>query len=82
MEIDQASLGLDREYLTKGFDDKDVQAYYKYMQDAALYMGASQDNAKKQMKEALDFELELANITMKREERRNKTALNNKVNSE
>jgi len=79
MEIDQASLGLDREYLTKGFDDKDVQAYYKYMQDAAVYMGATQDNAKKQMKEALDFELELANITMKREERRNKTALNNKM---
>ena len=29
--------------------------------------------------EALLFEIELAGITMKKEERRNKTALNNKV---
>lgn len=79
MEIDQASLGLDREYLTKGFDDKDVQAYYRYMVDAAVYFGADNDVAKTEMKDALLFEIDLANLTMKREERRNKTALNNKM---
>eukprot|EP00088_Acartia_fossae_P063834 TRINITY_DN7820_c0_g1_i2.p1 TRINITY_DN7820_c0_g1~~TRINITY_DN7820_c0_g1_i2.p1 ORF type:complete len:771 (+),score=167.12 TRINITY_DN7820_c0_g1_i2:291-2315(+) len=78
MEIDQASLGLEREYLVKGFDDKDVQAYYRYMVDAAMYLGAEKEAAESQLKDSLMFEIDLANLTMKREERRNKTALNNK----
>jgi len=79
MEIDQASLGLDREYLEKGFDDKDVQAYYRFKVDTAVFLGADKEVAKAEMKEVLLFEIELAGITMKREERRNKTALNNKM---
>jgi len=79
MEIDQASLGLDREYLIKGFEDKDVQAYYRYMVDAAIYLGAEKENAESELKESLMFELDLAELTMKREDRRNKTALNNKM---
>jgi len=79
MEIDQASLGMDREYITKGFDDKDVQAYYRYMVDASVYLGADKEVAEKELKESLMFEIELAGLTMKREDRRNKTALNNKM---
>ena len=30
MKIGEPSLGLNREYLIKGFEDKDVQAYYRY----------------------------------------------------
>jgi len=77
IEIDQAQFGLDREYLTKGFDDKDVQAYYKYMVRTAVFMGAEEEVAKEEMKQALDFELKLAEISLPREERRNKTALYN-----
>ena len=29
MEVSQPSLGLQREYLIKGIEDKDVQAYYR-----------------------------------------------------
>lgn len=30
LEFDQPELSLKREYLVKGFEDKDVQAYYRY----------------------------------------------------
>jgi len=77
LEVDQPSLGLSREYLIKGFEDKDVQAYYRYMVDIAVFLGAEQQVAEYQMKKALELELKLAEISLPREERRNKTALYN-----
>ena len=76
-EVDQFSPGLSREYLIKGFDDKDVQAYYKLMVDMAVLLGASEEDAKTEMEEALRFELEMVKFNLPREERRNKTALYN-----
>ena len=77
LEIDQPGLGLSREYLIKGIDDKDVQAYYSYMVQTAVFMGADEEVAKVEMKEALELELKLAELSLPREERRNKTALYN-----
>ena len=77
LEIDQPGLGLSREYLIKGFNDKDVQAYYNYMVQTAVFMGASEEVAKVEMKEALELELKLAELSLPKEERRNKTALYN-----
>ena len=34
--LDQALLGMSREYIVKGFDDDDVQHYYKFMQQVNL----------------------------------------------
>jgi len=61
--LDEASLGVPREYLIKGFDDKDVQHYYTYMVESAKLMGANEATAKEAMKKALEFELKLANIS-------------------
>merc|ERR1711971_92082 len=77
LEINQPGLGLSREYLIKGFNDKDVQAYYNYMVQTAVFMGAEEKVAKVEMKEALELELKLAEMSLPREERRNKTALYN-----
>ena len=77
LEIDQPSLGLSREYLIKGADDKDVKAYFQYMVDTAVFFGANREAAQTEMKEALDFELKIAELTLPKEERRNKTALYN-----
>jgi len=77
LEIDEPGLGLSREYLIKGFNDKDVQAYYNYMVQTAVFLGANQDVAKTEMKEALEVELKLAELKLPRAERRNKTALYN-----
>merc|ERR1712088_927833 len=77
LEVDQPSLGLSREYLIKGADDKDVKAYLQYMVDSAVFLGANREVALTEMKDALDLELKIAEITLPREERRNKTALYN-----
>ena len=60
--MDQAALGLSREYLTKGFDEKIVQAYYDYMVDIAVILGADKARASEELKESLEFEMKLANV--------------------
>ena len=77
IKLDQTSLGMSREYLIKGFDDKDVQAYYQYMVDAAQLLGADETKARQQLKESLMFEIALANISAPREERRDANKLYN-----
>ena len=77
IKLDQAELGMSREYLIKGFEDKDVQHYYQYMVDSAVLFGADLDNAKKEMKESLIFEIDLAYTNAAREHRRNASVLYN-----
>lgn len=62
-QLDQASLGLSREYLNRGMSDKLVQAYYDYMVDIATLLGADRARAQQELKEALQFEIELANVS-------------------
>ncbi|KAJ8918489.1 hypothetical protein NQ315_008186 [Exocentrus adspersus] len=77
IDLDQASLGLRREFLTKGLDDKIVRAYYNYMVDIAVLFGADKDRAVRELRESLEFEMKLANISLPSEKRRNATALYN-----
>ena len=76
-KLDQTSLGMSREYLIKGFEDKDVQHYYRYMVDTAVLLGADEARAKDELKESLIFEIKLANISAPREERRDANKLYN-----
>lgn len=62
-QLDQASLGLRREFLTKGLDDKIVSAYYNYMVDIAVLFGADRDRAVRELRESLEFEMKLANVS-------------------
>ncbi|ERL87973.1 hypothetical protein D910_05361 [Dendroctonus ponderosae] len=77
IDLDQGSLGLRREFLTKGLNDKLVKAYYDYMVDIAVLFGADRAVASKDLAESLDFEMKLANISLPSEKRRNATALYN-----
>ncbi|KAK9722856.1 Peptidase family M13 [Popillia japonica] len=77
IDLDQASLGLRREFLIKGLEDKLVKAYSEYMVDIAVIFGADKQRATKELKDSLDFEIKLANISLPNEERRNATALYN-----
>ncbi|XP_059610149.1 neprilysin-2-like [Phlebotomus argentipes] len=75
--LDQSALGISREYLIKGLDDKIVQAYYSYMVDLAVIYGAERSRAEKELNESLAFEIKLANISLPNEKRRNATTLYN-----
>lgn len=79
LKLDQADLGLSREYLIKGFEDKDVQHYYRYMVEIAVLLGAKKDQAEKELRESLQFEIDLALISAAREDRRNATQLYNPI---
>lgn len=61
--MDQAHLGLRREYLIKGVDDKITNAYYEYMVDIAVLFGADKKRATKELMESLQFEISLANVS-------------------
>ncbi|XP_019873601.1 neprilysin-2 isoform X1 [Aethina tumida] len=77
IDLDQASLGLRREFLIKGFNEKLVKAYYDYMVDIAVIFGADREKAKTELRESLEFEMKLANISLPSEKRRNATSLYN-----
>lgn len=44
-------------------DDKIVSAYYKYMVDMSVIFGAQKSRAEKELKESLEFEIALANVS-------------------
>ncbi|KAJ6635812.1 Neprilysin-2, partial [Pseudolycoriella hygida] len=77
IDIDQAAIGLSREYLIRGLEDKIVQAYYDYMVDMAVIYGADRPRAERELMESLEFEISLANISLPTEKRRNASALYN-----
>lgn len=61
-QIDQPSLPISREVLIKGFEDKIVQAYYKYQNELAVLLGADKKRAEKEMKDVVNFEIALAKV--------------------
>ena len=66
MDLDQPSLGMSREYLMKGLEDSDIQAYFTYMKDVAMLLGADQDSAEQEMLEVIKLEIDIANISLPR----------------
>lgn len=60
-QLDQASLGMPgREYLIKGIEDKDVQAYLDFQINLAVLLGADPNAAREEQSEAVQFEIDLA----------------------
>ena len=77
LDLDQPRLRLKRKYMMKGEMDMDAsarplklnmytQAYLTYMTDVAVLLGTEKKEAEKQMREVLEFEIKLLNITMSR----------------
>lgn len=62
-QIDEPSRELGREYLINGLDDRAVKAYYSFMVDNAVIFGANKSRAEVELKEALEFEIKLANVS-------------------
>nr|CAD7261573.1 unnamed protein product [Timema shepardi] len=75
--LDQGQLGLSREFLIKGLSEKHTKAYHQYQIDVATLFGADKTRVEREMREALDFEIKLANISLPSEMRRNISLLYN-----
>merc|ERR1711990_654266 len=77
IDIDQASLGQAQTYLVKGLSDRTVSAYYKYMVNVAVLLGAEKSVAISELRDSLEFEIELARASMPREMRRDSNRMYN-----
>ncbi|XP_060599061.1 neprilysin-like isoform X3 [Ruditapes philippinarum] len=78
--IDQPDLGMpSRDYYLKGRDDKTLMAYQTMIQESAVAFGADETTAANDAKDIVDMEIELANITVPKEERRDPEKLYNKM---
>lgn len=53
-----------RDYYLRGIGDEDVQIYEKFAVDVAMMFGASESQARRDMREMVELEIELANVTM------------------
>lgn len=62
LQLDAGALALSRKYLMRGLEDRIVAAYYSYMVDLAVLLGAEKEKAEAELKETLDFEIQLANV--------------------
>ena len=79
LDLDQPTLGISREYLTEGLQDMEVAAYLAYMIDITTMLGADRQQAELEMLEVLQFEIQLANISLAREQRRDSGLLYNRM---
>lgn len=64
-------------FYSSGLSEKIVKAYFDYMIDIAVIMGADKETAVRELTDSLNFEIALANISLPLEERRNATKLYN-----
>lgn len=62
--MDEPSQELSRENLINGLDDDSVEAYYKFMVENAVIFGANRTRAEEEMKEVLELEIRLANVSI------------------
>lgn len=62
-QIDEPSRELAREYLINGLNDRTVKAYYSFMVDNAIIFGANKSRAEMELKESLEYEIKLANVS-------------------
>lgn len=78
--LDQPSFGLPGRtyYLEPQFEEMQ-NAYVKFASDVAVMFGADPALADSEMKDVLAFETEIANITMRAEDRRDNEALYNRM---
>ena len=52
-----------REYYMKGHDDVGVQVYEQFAINVAILFGANESTAEKEIREMIDFEINLANVS-------------------
>lgn len=52
-----------REYLVKGIETEAVKAYLNFMVDNAVLFGGNRSIAEKELKDALEFEIKLAEVS-------------------
>lgn len=50
--------------MIKGWDEKIVKGYYDYMVEIAVHFGAEKSKALKELKDVVELEMKLANVSI------------------
>ena len=62
--MEQSSLGMpNRDYFLKDRNDTTLMAYEKFITDIAVAFGADESTAKKDSKDVVDLEIDLAKVS-------------------
>lgn len=64
IQIDEAELGLNREYLLNSIENEIVAGYLKLMVDIAVHLGGDKKKALEEMTQSVEFEIQLANVSI------------------
>lgn len=80
IKIDQGGLTLTRIYYLKNISDPKLVAYLKYMTTVGVLLGGKEDEVRAQMKDVLQFEMQLAKIFVPNENRSQIDEMYNKTN--
>lgn len=62
MQMDTATFGLDSQFLLKGIENSNVKSYSNFMVDAAVILGADRKTAEHELRDSLQFEMNLAKV--------------------
>ena len=62
-QLDSAAPSLDGKYMVEGLSNELVKAYFSYMVDIAVILGAKQNQAEKELSEVLKFVIEMAKVS-------------------
>uniref|UniRef100_A0AAQ4S1M9 Endothelin-converting enzyme 1 n=1 Tax=Gasterosteus aculeatus aculeatus TaxID=481459 RepID=A0AAQ4S1M9_GASAC len=81
IQVDQSSLGLPSRdyYLNQTANEKYLTAYLNFLTELGVLLGGAQETSRTLMAEIVDFETNLANITVPQEERRDEELIYNKM---
>ncbi|OWF36277.1 neprilysin-like [Mizuhopecten yessoensis] len=80
IQFDQPDLGMpSRDYYTKGRHDPDVVVYEEFAVAVAMVFGANKTVAEDDIREMVDLEIRLANITVPQVDRRDNEKLYNRM---
>ena len=59
----RAELSMNHKYLVEGLSNQRIQAYFSYMVDVAVILGANKEQAEKELFDVLKFEIEMAKVS-------------------
>ncbi|KAL5013750.1 hypothetical protein ScPMuIL_008020 [Solemya velum] len=80
IQLDQPDLGMpSRDYYLKGWEDESVRVYQEFAIDVALVFGANETAAEEEMRDMVTFEINLANVTIPQDQRRDNEKLYNRM---
>ncbi|XP_034989036.2 endothelin-converting enzyme 2 [Zootoca vivipara] len=82
IQLDQSGLFLPSRdyYLNKTANEKVLAAYLDYMVELGMLLGGARASTEEQMQQVLDLEIELANLTVPQDERRDDEKIYHKLN--